>query len=225
MIGPLPSGTRGIDCNFAINSALATNIYAAGFRFVQRYVGRTQQKPQDASVAELNRLLSAGLSVGLVQHVKSADSWDPEGAELGALYGRNAALLARASGYAPGASLWCDLEGVAVDIPASTVIAYVNAWTDAAREGGYDPGVYVGWHAGLNAHDLYWRLKARRFWGAFNLNKDQYPAVRGVQMQQKAATARDRIVGIDWLSAIDVNIVQRDALGGLPTFMLAPGDW
>lgn len=223
-IGPLPPDTRGIDCNFAIDTALAKNIYAAGFRFVQRYVGRTQQRPQDASSAELQRLLNAGIAVGLVQHVKSADSWDPEGAELGALYGRNAALLARQCGYASGASLWCDLEGVAVDTPSHTVIAYVNAWTDSARSGGYDPGVYVGWHAGLSAHELYWRLKARRFWASYNLNKDQYPAVRGVQMQQKAATAKDRIVGIDWLSAIDVNIVQRDALGGLPTFMLAPGD-
>lgn len=223
-VGTLPSGTRGIDCNFAINAALAKNIYAAGYRFVMRYVGRMQQKPQDASMLELAKLRSAGLAVGLVQHVKSAESWDPEGGALGLVYGRNAGILASGCGYARGATLWCDLEGVAVGTPASKVVAYCNAWTDAVRASGYEAGIYVGWHAGLTAHDLYWRLKARRFWAAYNLNADQFPAVRGVQMRQKAATAKDRIDGIDWLSSIDVNVVQQDAMGDVPTFMLPTGD-
>jgi hypothetical protein len=189
-----------------------------------RYVGRVQQKPQDASSLELSRLLAAGLSVMLVQHVKSAESWDPEGAALGKVYGRNAALLARACGYALGATLWCDLEGVAVGTPASTIRAYCNAWYDAVLAGGYSPGSTSAGTPGLSAYELYWRLKMRRFWSAYNLNKDQYPAVRGVQLRQQAATAKDRVVGVEWLSAIDVNVIQTDALGDSPLLMLAPGD-
>lgn len=223
-IGHLPNGTKGFDADFVIDTALAKNFLAAGYRFAVRYVGRVQAKPQDASSAELNRLLSVGLSVMLVQHVKSAESWDPQGAALGTVYGRNAALLARACGYAPGATLWCDLEGVAVGTPAGVIRLYCNAWYDAVLAGGYSPGLYVGWHAGLSGYELYWRLKMRRFWSAYNLDRDGYPAVRGVQMRQKVATDKDRVVGVEWVSAIDVNVIQADALGDSPLLMLAAGD-
>jgi hypothetical protein len=224
MIGQLPTGTKGFDCNFAVDTALARNFHAAGYRFAVRYVGRVQAKPSDATSLELTRLLRAGLSVMLVQHVKSAESWDPEGAALGQVYGRNAALLAQACAYAKGAVLWCDLEGVAVGTPASAIIAYARAWYDEVLTAGYSPGLYVGWHAGLSAHDLYHRLPFQRYWAAYNLNRDQYPAVRGVQMRQFAATPADRVLGVTSLSAIDVNLIGKDALGGSPVLMLAPGD-
>lgn len=222
-VGHLPTGTRGFDCNFALDSGQARAFYAAGYRFAVRYVGRVQQKPHDASSLELARLLRAGLSVMLVQHVKSAESWDPEGAGLGLVYGRNAADFAADCGYSHGAVVWCDLEGVAKRTLSSTIVAYCNAWYDAVRAAGYEPGVYVGWHAGLSAHDLYYRLRFTRFWAAYNLNRDQYPAVRGVQMRQHAATASDRVSGVA-LDAIDVNLIGRDALGDSPVLMLAPGD-
>lgn len=223
-IGKLPPNTKGFDANFAIDTALAKGFYAAGYRFAVRYVGRMQQKPQDASSLEVAKLLRAGLSVMLVQHVKSAESWDPEGAQLGGIYGRNAALLAGQCGYSLGATLWCDLEGVAVDTPVSTTVQYCNAWYDAVRSAGYKPGLYVGWHAGLNAHDLYYRLKFEAFWSAYNANTDQLPLVRGVQMRQKAATKNDHVAGVDWLTAFDVDVIQADAMGDVPTLMLAPGD-
>ena len=223
-IGHLPTGTKGFDCNFAVDNKLARAFYAAGYRFAVRYVGRVEQKPHDASSREVTRLLIAGLSVMLVQHVRSAESWNPEGAELGALYGRNAALFAEACGYARGAVLWCDLEGVAADTPKSSVIAYCNAWHDAVTAAGYDPGVYVGWHAALSGHELYYRLRFRRYWAAFNLNSDQYPAVRGIQMRQHPATEADRVPGIEPLNAIDVNLIGQDSLGGSPVLMLARGD-
>jgi hypothetical protein len=222
-IGRLPTGSKGFDCNFAVDSGQARAFYTAGYRFAVRYVGRVQQKPHDASRLELARLLRAGLSVMLVQHVKSAESWDPEGAALGHHYGRNAASFAGLAGYASGATVWCDLEGVAVGTPAETIIGYCNAWHNAVRDAGYEPGVYVGWHAGLSGRDLYYRLRFQRYWAAYNLNRDQYPAVRGVQMRQYAAMPKDRVPGIQ-LDSIDVNLIGADLFGNSPVLMLAPGD-
>jgi hypothetical protein len=223
-IGVMPAGTKGWDCNFPVDAGLARSFYAKGYRFAVRYVGRVQRKSHDASSLELARLRRAGIAVMLVQHVKSAESWDPEGAALGRLYGQNAASFAEDCGYQYGATLWCDLEGVALGTPPSTVIAYCNAWYDAAYNLGYEPGLYVGWRAGLNAHDLYYRLRFKRYWSAFNLNRDQYPAVRGVQMRQFAASSADHVPGLSSLSAIDVNIAGKDALGSSPMMMLATGD-
>lgn len=222
-VGVLPAGSRGFDINSPLDSGTARAFYAAGFRFAVRYVGRVQQKPHDLTNLELARVLRAGLALAVVQHVKSAKSWDPEGAALGRLYGRNAALFAIRCGYAKGAVLWCDMEGVAPGTPAQTVISYNNAWFDAVRDAGYDPGNYLGWHSGLSAYDWYWRVKCRRNWMAFNANRDEYPVVRGAQMRQFAATKADR-VPVSPINSVDINIATKDALGDSPIFMLAPGD-
>lgn len=224
MIGRLPSGTKGFDCNFPVDGGLAHNFYDAGYRFAVRYVGRVQRKPHDVSSLEIGRLLHAGVAVMLVQHVKSAIAWDPEGHSLGTLYGKNAAMFAEDAGYATGAVVWCDLEGVRPGTPRQTAIDYCNAWYDAVRGAGYDPGLYVGWRAGLSGHDLYYRLRFKRYWAAYNLNRDQYPVVRGVQLRQYAAGPGDRVVGLHSLSAIDVNLIGVDAKGSSPIVMLAPGD-
>jgi hypothetical protein len=223
MIGSLPDGTRGFDCNFALDAARARQFYDAGFRFVVRYVGRVQQKPNDLSVLETARLMRAGLSLMVVQHVKSAESWNPEGGELGTLYGRNAALLAEAAGYSYGATIWCDLEGVTTDTPTQTVVDYCNRWYDAVKAKGYEPGLYVGWHCGLSARDLYYKLRFARFWSAYNLNRAEYPAIRGVQMRQRECRPTDNSP-VSPLSAIDVNVISADMLRSSPVLMLAPGD-
>lgn len=222
MIGQLPTGTKGFDANFVIDAGRARTFYDAGYRFAVRYVGRMQQKPHDASSLELARLLRAGISVMLVQHVKSAESWHPEGPALGRLYGQNAAGFAEVCGYSYGAVLWCDLEGVALHTPPDVVVDYCNAWCDAVRRRGYEPGLYVGWRAGLNADDLYYKLRFQRYWAAYNLNRDQYPAVRGAQMRQFAATRADRVPGVAF--EFDVNLIAQDAKGDSPVLMLALGD-
>lgn len=221
-IGHLPTGSKGFDCNAVVGAATASAFYGRGYRFAVRYVGRVQHKPHDASSSELARLLRAGLSVMLVQHVKSAESWDPEGEKLGRLYGANAARFADHCGYTEGAVLWCDLEGVAVGTPRQVVIDYCNAWHESVESAGYLPGLYVGWRAGLSARDLYYRLRFRRYWSAYNLNRDEYPAVRGVQMRQFAATRADHVPGVAF--EIDVNLIGQDALGDSPLLMLASGD-
>lgn len=221
MVGYLPTGSRGFDCNFPLDSGQARGFYARGHRFAVRYVGRRQMKVHDVSKTEIGTLRQAGLAVMLVQHVP-LPGWRPDQA-LGQEYGTNAARFARDVGYERGAVLWCDLEEVAEDTPPQDVTQYLNCWYDYVRLMGYEPGLYVGFGAGLSAHDLYYRLKFRRYWSAYNLNRDEFPAVRGVQMRQKIATAADVLPGMS-PGQIDVNLIGKDAMGSSPLLMLALGD-
>jgi hypothetical protein len=148
---------------------------------------------------------------------------EPGRRTLGRLYGENAARFADLAGYSKGATLWCDLEGVAVGTPAETIIGYCNAWHNAVRDAGYEPGVYVGWHAGLSGRDLYYRLRFARFWMAYNAEPRPVPGRPWACMRQFAATAKDRVPGIQ-LNAIDVNLIGADMFGDSPVLMLAPGD-
>jgi hypothetical protein len=216
MLGHLPAGTKGFDCNTTVTADAARRFYDAGYRFAIRYVRRAQHHAYDMTVRELADLLRAGLGVMVVQHV-APPGWVPT-AGLGRLYGETAALEANEAGVSAGCTLWCDLEGVAKGVPHADVIAFCNAWYGAARSGGYSPGLYVGDSCGLTATELYHRLKFRRYWSAYNLNRDEFPAVRGVQMRQHAAIVSDRVPGIPY--EFDVNLIGRDAMGDSPHLLL-----
>lgn len=219
-IGHLPTGSRGFDANTRISSADAARFYTAGYRFAVRYVRRGPHHSYDLAPLELAALLRAGLAVMVVQHVANP-GWLPNEA-LGRVYGAVAADEAGRAGYAEGATLWCDLEGVHPQARASDVIGYCNAWHDAVKRAGFDPGLYVGDSPGLSGEQLYYRLKFKRYWAAYNLNRDLYPVVRGVQMRQHVAGAADRVPLIDY--EIDVDVIGQDALGDSPVLLLAPGD-
>lgn len=220
MVGHLPPGTKGFDANVPITAEAARAFYARGYRFAVRYVPRVKRRPNDLSRVELATLLRAGLALSVVQHVP-LPGWYPD-APLGEMYGQVAALEADDAGYSVGATLWCDLEEVAKAATRRQIIEYGNAWYDAVQDAGYQPGLYVGYGAGLTAQDLFHTLKFRTYWSAYNLDADRYPAVRGVCMRQHAAGASDRVPGVSF--EFDVNLAGKDALGDSPKFMLAPGD-
>jgi len=88
-------------------------------------------------------------------------------------------------------------------------LPFLNYWLDQVGHAGFTPGLYVGWHSNLTPDELYTRLKFSHYWSAYNLNADQFPATRGVQMKQALEQTLD---GIKY----DPDTVQRDALGGLP---------
>jgi hypothetical protein len=210
-------GSFGFDCNTIVRPADAARFVKAGYTFAIRYVPRVGALPHDITAAEFRMLLNAGLGVMLVQHVERAGPpWWPPLETKGMAYGERAAEYARDIGYPIGATLWLDLEGIVPKTDPETVIRYCNAWFDKVRAVGYQPGIYVGYNAILNASQLYQRLKFQRYWSAYNLDKDQYPGTRGVCMQQHEAHglfAAPR--GI--VFPIDVNTVHGDKLGGLPT--------
>lgn len=219
-LGHLPTGTKGFDANVTITASDAAKFYAAGYRFAVRYVRRSQRHAYDLTSWELATLLRHGLAVMLVQHV-APPGWHPTEL-LGRVYGETAAEEAGTAGASPGVTLWCDLEEVSDDSSPDDVIRYCNAWYDAVRQAGYEPGLYVGYGAGLTAEQLYWKLRFARFWSAYNLDTDRYPAVRGVCLRQHAKKLADHVPGITF--EFDVNLIGKDALGGMPTLILAPGD-
>lgn len=217
MIGSLPKGARGVDLNNPLIANTAQQFAAKGFQFVMRYIRRSQAHSYDISEYERDVILGAGLGLGIVQHV-APPGWAPT-SDLGVTYGQVALLELTRAGIPVGVSVALDLEGVGAGVPAANVIKFCNNWYDQVRTAGYQPLLYVGDSPGLSAHDLYYRLKFRGYWGAYNLNSDAIPEVRGLQMRQAVAHPSDWIPGFNEQN-MDVDIVGVDALGGTPSFLL-----
>ncbi len=215
-IDTLPDGSRGVDVNQPLTDATAKALVDHGYTFAIRYVTRTQTHGYDLSAPEIDTILNAGLGLQVVQHV-APEGWSPT-AELGTQYGTTAAADCGLLALPDGMSLWCDLEGVAVGTDPEAVIGYCNAWYDAVAAHGYKPGLYVGWHCGLTADELYHRLKFSAYWSAFNI--PYAPVVRGFQMYQHAAKTSDLIPGFT-NQDMDADVIQSDALGGTPSVVLA----
>ncbi len=205
-------GLKGFDTNTRLTGGTARAFYELGYSFALRYVPRVIHHDNDITPDEAGVIRAVGLGLMMVQHVEPG-TWTPT-PDKGAAYGEMAASSCATIGYPPGCTVWLDLEGVAANVPASDVIAYSNRWHDAVRAHGYQPGIYVGWRCGLTAEQLYWRLKFRAYWSAYNLDADQFPIVRGVQMRQREVKAGDVPLGIG--IAFDVNLITGDALGGFP---------
>ncbi|HEV7389093.1 MAG TPA: hypothetical protein VGN73_10815, partial [Gemmatimonadaceae bacterium] len=98
---------------------------------------------------------------------------------------------------------------------------YCNRWHSAVTGAGYVAGLYVGYHAGLSATQLYRALRFTHYWSAYNLNADQFPAVRGVQMRQAVAGRGDRVPGVT--VDFQVDTIRADKLGGQPTLLALEG--
>jgi hypothetical protein len=208
---------NGFDCNIPVTLADAQEFHKLGYRFAVRYVKRQTVRSNDLSAVEVKALHQAGLAVMPVQHVESEDGWIPSN-EKGYMYGFGAVEHCRQIGIPSGTTCWLDLEGVDPHTPKEQIILYCNRWYDAVKVGGYQPGIYVGWHAGLTGEELYKRLRFERYWAAYNLNVDQYPAVRGVCMKQAASKSPVSRY------AIDGDIISADKLGGFPT-LYVPDEW
>jgi hypothetical protein len=219
----IPHGTRGFDCNAVVSYETARKFMSAGYRFSIRYVPRIMAKPSDLSAHEVDDLHRAGLAVMPVQHVeRDSPPWWVPSLQKGEQYGRMAAAHAQACGIALGTCVWLDLEGIDHAVPASIVTQYANRWYDEVAQVGYTPGLYVGYSAIIPPHDLYYRLRFEHYWAAYNLNRDQEPAVRGVQMRQGAAKHADLPPGVAF--PIDTDLVMHDHVGGLP-IADAPAEW
>ena len=176
-------GVRGFDTAEPVSAKAAAAFHRHGYRFCVRYVRRDKPHASALSAKEAKWLLNAGIGLMLVQYVESDTSWIPSGAK-GAANGAVAAAEAEKLGVPFGVTVWCDLEGVKRGTRSQKVIDYCNQWHIAVMSAGYLPGLYVGYHAGLNPTQLYRSLRFSHYWGAYNLNSDQYPAVRGLQLVQ-----------------------------------------
>jgi hypothetical protein len=215
-----PDGVRGFDTAEIVAPKAAAAMRGHGYRFCVRYVRRDKPHASALSASEAKSLLGNGIGLMLVQYVESETAWNPT-ATKGTTNGRIAGAEAAKLGVPWGVTVWCDLEGVASRTASSKVIDYCNNWHLAVASAGYVPGLYVGYHAGLNATQLYRALRFSHYWSAYNLNTDQAPAVRGVQMRQAQRKQRDSVpsAGFDF----QVDTIRADALGGRPTLLALEG--
>ena len=216
----VPDGVRGFDTSESVTARIAALMHATGYRFAVRYVRRAKRHPGTLTATESRTLLNTGLGVMLVQYVESESSWRPS-ASKGRQNGSVAAAEAELLGVPWGVTIWCDLEGVASGVSSRTIIDYCNRWHEEVSSAGYVPGIYVGWHARLTPLQLYKSLRFTHYWGAYNLNVDQYPAVRGLQMKQSVATRGVRPAGTD--IGFQTDRVVADSLGGRPTLLALDG--
>ncbi len=215
-----PDGVRGIDTAETVSASAAAALRKQGFRFCVRYVRRDLPHASALSVNEAKSLLNAGLGIMAVQYVESDSSWKPSAAK-GSRNGAVAASEAEKLGLPWGVTIWCDLEGVEVGTPSQTTIEYCNRWHAAVSAAGYVPGLYVGYHAGLTPRQLYRSLRFTHYWGAYNLNTDQYPAVRGLQMKQ--SRRKPGYLPAGFSLDFQVDKVSGDTLGGHPTLLALDG--
>lgn len=212
-----PDNLRGFDANRIITPDQAQRLRQKGYSFACRYVRRTTRHDYDLTTGEANTLLDAGLGLMLVQHV-APDKWIPT-ANTGDSYGTTAAVEASSLGVPPGTMIWCDLEGVDRDnrdrttVPAQQVIDFCNNWHARVAGAGFNPGLYVGFAPGLSGIQLYSKLRFAHYWGAYNLNGDQHPITRGLQLKQMVARPEDLIPPFT-NENFDLDIARADALGG-----------
>jgi len=215
-----PDGVRGFDTAERVNPSAAAAFRRGGYRFCVRYVRRDKPHASALSATEARSLLNVGIGLMLVQYVESDTSWTPSGTK-GTTNGSVAAAEAANLGVPWGVTVWCDLEGVAPGTPAQSVIDYCNRWHVAVTSAGYVAGLYVRYRCGLTPTQLYRALRFTHYWSAYNLNADQYPAVRGVQMSQLRAGKGDFVAGQS--NDFQVDKISADKLGGRPTLLALEG--
>jgi hypothetical protein len=208
----------GVDTNAKLTAQSAQQLAAATYQgsaieFIARYVSLGAPSPGDITGDEVNAILAAGLALLLVQHVRNP-GWTPSGAQ-GTSDGQHAAAHASSVGYAAGAHLVMDLEGVAAGTPAQAVIDHVNGWASAVIQAGYQAMLYVGYEAILTPQQLYEALPdIHRYWSDFG---NRSVATRGFCMKQVSGTTH--LAGVPF--GIDPDQITADAKGDRPTWMEA----
>jgi hypothetical protein len=183
MLSTAEDGIKGFDCNQVLTAQQAIAFRDDKFKFVFRYVPRVTRARYDLTAAEAELILDCGLGLGVVQHV-AGEGWDALAAK-GKLYGETAVQQIFDIGFPKGMLVWCDLEGVNPTDSDQQVIDFCDEWYRAVNGAGLNAGLYVGWRTLLSGAQIH-NLPFRHYWSAFNLNADEVPTVRGVQIKQEA---------------------------------------
>lgn len=198
------SGQLGFDVDQPLSVGQAAAFKAAGYEFCLRYAPRQlDNNRNNLTNPERDRILQAGLSLIVVQHV-ALDNWQPN-AELGKQYGEYVSnYCLKTVQLLKQVGVFLDLEMVNPSSTVADVIGYATGWWNAVNAAGYTPGLYVGYQPGLNASELYKNLPFKSYWKAYNY--DDGVAVRGFQMIQEP---QKELNGISF----DPNRTQVDNLG------------
>jgi hypothetical protein len=214
----------GFDCAQPVTPELAAKFYAAGYRFVVRYLNRHKRvnvTPRadiggwaySLSASERDVILESGLALGLTQfcdtvddpHYSSDDITGGNGRKLGEAMVANA----RGLGMPEGMHLFFDYE-FKEGPTAQAVTDHLVGWASVVVAAGYRAGLYVG--CSILSSEALWRLPYyNSYWqsGATVPNVD----VRGYAMTQTPSMMQ---YGLD----IDQDQGRYDALSDRPRFVI-----
>jgi hypothetical protein len=160
--------------------------------------------------------LAAGLAMMLVGE-SPPNYWIPS-IQKGTSDGRRQVALARALDVpqGQGAEIWIDLETPALDTTALQIADYSKADCQEILSAGIDPGGYIGEGIPLSPEQLY-LLPFLGYW--HSLSNVQPVANVDYKMIQLFPTQTLQLMTGPLL--VDLNIVQQDKRGRLPTMIVA----
>jgi hypothetical protein len=193
------------DCKVAQN--VATTVIVAGYSGIARYLPLPGNSPKgDIDAAELQGILGTGLALLLVQHVRRP-GWSPAkcSGETDAL---TAVEFAKAAGYAPGAHVFLDLEGI--EGTAQDTTTFAEEWAAVVVQTGYRAGCYVGYGVPLDGLQLYNLHHFNSYWS------DAGP--RSVATRGFAIKQQEPVITLGGVS-FDPDILQLDNLNEAPFWM------
>lgn len=198
-------GARGVDSypySLGGTADQARKLAASGVDFVVLYLGV-------ANAARVKHVLDAGMAF---MPVTLAARYD----------GAAAVAQCKALGLPAGCTVWLDLEGKSsYETPAPALIAKINAWADAVKAAGYQPGLYIGSPQPLTAGELY-ALRVVRYWKAPSRVVDRFGTSSdgpqcGFCMWQMWPQKHWRNSGV----FVDVNMIGQDFKERLPAWVVA----
>ena len=191
-------GARGADSVALVTSDGASALKGAGINFVFQYLG-------SVTAAGVQAIVDAGLAFMPVTY---ADQFN----------GPSAVAHLQALNLPAGCTVWLDLESIGTSVPVPLLIQQINLWASTISTAGYQPGLYVGASSQLTSLELY-ELNVVRYWHSMSRILDRNgqlaePAC-GYCVHQLYPT--QNCAG--W--AVDLNFVQQDYQGRLPTWVVA----
>lgn len=187
----------GVDTVVRLTHASACALKREGMTFAVRYLGSLTKD-------ELTAILAAGMAVMPVTFAK-------------AYSGMSAIGHLRDLGIPEGATVWLDLEGE--DSEPAALSQKINAWAGQIIAGGYEPGLYVGAGCVLTSEELY-RLRVVRYWDSVSRELDRNGKATAPKCDFCMTQLRPFNTTVGGV-IVDVDVVQRDSLGRLPSWVVA----
>jgi len=200
-------GARGIDSlpfSQGGTAQQARDLFDSGIDFVVGYLGAI-------NATRLGYILDAGMAFMPVTF--AGEYFDGALDELKQL---------DALGIPKRTTVWLDLEGKkSYEWPTQDLIARINEWAKQIINEGYEAGLYIGSPQPLTADELY-RLKVTRYWKApsrvVDRNGISYDGPQcGFCMYQCWPSIMWKDTGV----FVDVDFIQQDFRGRLPTWVVA----
>ena len=191
-------GSRLVDSVALVQTpAMAQKLKASGVDGVIQYLGTVTPKV-------IENIIGAGMGFMPVTY---ADTWDPS----------VTIVHLNTLGLPQGCDVWFDIESVTTK-SSSQLITAINAWAHAIAAEGFAPCMYVGAGVLLTSQELY-SLGVVRYWKGLSRIVDR----AGQLAEPECGWCMTQLYpSVTWGGMyVDVNFVQQDYHGRLPTWAIA----